>query len=63
MAIDKLLERGGKLAMPPRDIGSDADINDYQQALDDLLQGMRLTPSCSSMPLHSPPVAPPWRAV
>lgn len=39
MAIDKLLERGGKLAMPPRDIGSDADINDYQQALDDLLQG------------------------
>ncbi|MBQ4679156.1 bifunctional acetate--CoA ligase family protein/GNAT family N-acetyltransferase [Aeromonas dhakensis] len=39
MAIDKLLERGGKLAMPPHDIGSDADINDYQQALDDLLQG------------------------
>ncbi|UXB10159.1 bifunctional acetate--CoA ligase family protein/GNAT family N-acetyltransferase [Aeromonas dhakensis] len=39
MAIDKLLERGGKLAMPPRDIGSDADINDYQQALDSLLQG------------------------
>ncbi|MFM5380250.1 bifunctional acetate--CoA ligase family protein/GNAT family N-acetyltransferase [Aeromonas dhakensis] len=39
MAIDKLLEHGGKLAMPPRDIGSDADINDYQQALDDLLQG------------------------
>lgn len=39
MAIDKLLERGGKLAMPPHDIGSDADINDYQQALDNLLQG------------------------
>ncbi|MFA7835930.1 GNAT family N-acetyltransferase [Aeromonas dhakensis] len=39
MAIDKLLERGGKLAMPPHDIGSDADIHDYQQALDNLLQG------------------------
>lgn len=62
MAIDKLLERGGKLAMPPRDIGSDADIHDYQQALDDLLQGEELTPSCSSMPLHSPPAARPWPA-
>lgn len=39
MAIDKLLERGGKLAMPPRDIGSDADIAAYRQALETLLQG------------------------
>src|SRR5690606_25552798 len=39
MAVDVLLERGGKLAMPPKDIGSDADITAYQQALDTLLQG------------------------
>ena len=39
MAVDVLLERGGKLAMPPKDIGSDADITAYQQALDALLQG------------------------
>ncbi|MCX7134934.1 protein acetyltransferase [Aeromonas piscicola] len=39
MAIDVLLERGGKLAMPPRDIGSDADIATYRQALETLLQG------------------------
>ncbi|MBR7630867.1 bifunctional acetate--CoA ligase family protein/GNAT family N-acetyltransferase [Aeromonas popoffii] len=39
MAVDVLLERGGKLAMPPRDIGSDADIAAYQQALETLLQG------------------------
>lgn len=39
MAVDVLLERGGKLAMPPKDIGSDADITTYQQALDTLLQG------------------------
>ncbi|MHC6654736.1 bifunctional acetate--CoA ligase family protein/GNAT family N-acetyltransferase [Aeromonas salmonicida] len=38
MAVDVLLERGGKLAMPPKDIGSDADITAYQQALDTLLQ-------------------------
>jgi len=39
MAVDVLLERGGKLAIPPKDIGSDADITAYQQALDALLQG------------------------
>ncbi|MDM5142784.1 bifunctional acetate--CoA ligase family protein/GNAT family N-acetyltransferase [Aeromonas bestiarum] len=39
MAVDVLLERGGKLAMPPRDIGSDADIAAYRQALETLLQG------------------------
>ncbi|MFK0665069.1 bifunctional acetate--CoA ligase family protein/GNAT family N-acetyltransferase [Aeromonas salmonicida] len=39
MAVDVLLERGGKLAIPPKDIGSDADITAYQQALDTLLQG------------------------
>lgn len=39
MAVDVLLERGGKLAMPPRDIGSDADIATYRQALETLLQG------------------------
>lgn len=39
MAVDVLLERGGKLAIPPKDIGSDADITSYQQALDTLLQG------------------------
>ncbi|MGE6162108.1 GNAT family N-acetyltransferase [Aeromonas salmonicida] len=39
MAVDVLLERGGKLAMQPKDIGSDADITAYQQALDSLLQG------------------------
>ncbi|MGL4354159.1 MAG: GNAT family N-acetyltransferase [Aeromonas popoffii] len=39
MAVDVLLERGGKLAVPPRDIGSDADIAAYQQALETLLQG------------------------
>lgn len=39
MAVDVLLERGGKLAMPPRDIGSDADIDAYRQALETLLQG------------------------
>ncbi|MDF8328867.1 bifunctional acetate--CoA ligase family protein/GNAT family N-acetyltransferase [Aeromonas salmonicida] len=39
MAVDVLLERGGKLAMQPKDIGSDADITAYQQALDTLLQG------------------------
>ncbi|MDR6997325.1 bifunctional acetate--CoA ligase family protein/GNAT family N-acetyltransferase [Aeromonas salmonicida] len=39
MAVDVLLERGGKLAMPPKDIGSDADITAYQQTLDTLLQG------------------------
>ncbi|MBV7599656.1 bifunctional acetate--CoA ligase family protein/GNAT family N-acetyltransferase [Aeromonas sp. sia0103] len=39
MAADVLLERGGKLAMPPQDIGSDADVDAYRQALDALLQG------------------------
>lgn len=39
MAVDVLLERGGKLAIPPKDIGGDADITAYQQALDALLQG------------------------
>ena len=39
MAVDVLLERGGKPAMQPKDIGSDADIIAYQQALDALLQG------------------------
>lgn len=39
MAMDVLLERGGKLAMPPQDIGSDADIEAYRSALDALLQG------------------------
>lgn len=39
MAVDVLLERGGKLAMSPRDIGSDADIAAYRQALETLLQG------------------------
>ncbi|EKP0280323.1 bifunctional acetate--CoA ligase family protein/GNAT family N-acetyltransferase [Aeromonas bestiarum] len=39
MAVDVLLERGGKLAMPPQDIGSDADIDAYRQALETLLQG------------------------
>lgn len=39
MAVDVLLERGGKPAMQPKDIGSDADITAYQQALDALLQG------------------------
>ena len=39
MAADVLLERGGKLAMPPQDIGSDADVDAYRQALDTLLQG------------------------
>lgn len=39
MAVDVLLERGGKLAMPPQDIGSDADIAAYRQALETLLQG------------------------
>ncbi|MGY3858497.1 bifunctional acetate--CoA ligase family protein/GNAT family N-acetyltransferase [Aeromonas intestinalis] len=39
MAADVLLERGGKLAMAPLDIGSDADIEAYRDALDDLLQG------------------------
>ncbi|ELI6433481.1 bifunctional acetate--CoA ligase family protein/GNAT family N-acetyltransferase [Aeromonas salmonicida subsp. salmonicida] len=39
MAVDVLLERGGKLAVQPKDIGSDADITAYQQALDALLQG------------------------
>ncbi|WP_368212378.1 GNAT family N-acetyltransferase [Aeromonas sp. s10] len=39
MAADVLLSRGGKLAMPPLDIGSDADVEAYRTALDDLLQG------------------------
>ncbi|WP_421239613.1 GNAT family N-acetyltransferase [Aeromonas enteropelogenes] len=38
MAVDVLLERGGKLALPPLDIGSDATITTYQEALDHLLQ-------------------------
>ena len=39
MAADVLLSRGGKLAMPPLDIGSDADIEAYKSALETLLQG------------------------
>ncbi|MBL0510386.1 GNAT family N-acetyltransferase [Aeromonas caviae] len=39
MAADVLLSRGGKLAMPPLDIGSDADIETYKSALETLLQG------------------------
>ncbi|MFC5704826.1 bifunctional acetate--CoA ligase family protein/GNAT family N-acetyltransferase [Aeromonas eucrenophila] len=39
MAADVLLERGGRLAMTPLDIGSDADIEAYRSALDELLQG------------------------
>lgn len=39
MAADVLLERGGKLAMTPIDIGSDADIETYRAALEELLQG------------------------
>ncbi|WP_368229767.1 GNAT family N-acetyltransferase [Aeromonas sp. R10-1] len=39
MAADVLLSRGGKLAMPPLDIGSDADIDAYKSALETLLQG------------------------
>ncbi|POV92507.1 protein acetyltransferase [Aeromonas sp. ASNIH8] len=39
MAADVLLSRGGKLAMPPLDIGSDADIVAYKSALETLLQG------------------------
>lgn len=39
MAADVLLERGGKLAMTPLDIGSDADIEAYRHSLDKLLQG------------------------
>ncbi|MGY3944313.1 bifunctional acetate--CoA ligase family protein/GNAT family N-acetyltransferase [Aeromonas tecta] len=39
MAVDVLLERGGKLAMPPQDIGSDADIETYRSTLEELLQG------------------------
>ncbi|MBP4042083.1 bifunctional acetate--CoA ligase family protein/GNAT family N-acetyltransferase [Aeromonas sp. SrichE-2G] len=39
MAADVLLARGGKLAMPPLDIGSDADIESYKSALEALLQG------------------------
>ncbi|MDX7853896.1 bifunctional acetate--CoA ligase family protein/GNAT family N-acetyltransferase [Aeromonas caviae] len=39
MAADVLLSRGGKLAMQPLDIGSDADVEAYRTALDDLLQG------------------------
>ncbi|MFE8730428.1 protein acetyltransferase, partial [Aeromonas hydrophila] len=35
--VDVLLERGGKLACPPLDIGSDATITTYQEALDNLL--------------------------
>ena len=38
MAVDVLLERGGKLARPPLDIGSDATITTYQEALDSVLQ-------------------------
>ncbi len=57
-----LLERGGKLAMPPRDIGSDADINDYQQALDNLLQGDEADAILLIHAPSPPPVAPPWRA-
>lgn len=39
MAADVLLARGGKLAMAPLDIGSDADIESYKSALEALLQG------------------------
>lgn len=39
MAADVLLARGGKMAMPPLDIGSDADVEAYRTALDELLQG------------------------
>lgn len=39
MAVDVLLARGGKMAMPPLDIGSDADVEAYITALDELLQG------------------------
>ncbi len=39
MAADVLLSRGGKLAMPSLDIGSDADIEAYKSALETLLQG------------------------
>jgi acetyltransferase len=39
MAADVLQERGGKLAGFPLDIGSDADIQAYQDALDNVLQG------------------------
>ncbi|MGL6355971.1 GNAT family N-acetyltransferase [Aeromonas veronii] len=38
MAVDVLLERGGKLARQPLDIGSDATITTYQEALDSVLQ-------------------------
>ncbi|HDO1330827.1 TPA: bifunctional acetate--CoA ligase family protein/GNAT family N-acetyltransferase [Aeromonas veronii] len=37
MAVDVLLERGGKLARLPLDIGSDATITTYQEALDSVL--------------------------
>ena len=39
MAADVLLARGGKMAMLPLDIGSDADVEAYKTALDELLQG------------------------